>query len=1317
MNSSGPDPKQSVSHRSLGPLSRVQFGRYALAILSVALVSAASLLLEHFNFRVPAALLLLFAVAVSSWYGGVGAAVLATLLSIISFYWCFVEPVRTIYIYWSEIPHFIIFVAFAALLSWFGTVRRRVEAELRDRAALLNLTHDTVFVMSIEGVIRYWNRGAEERYGWSSEQAMGKVVHDMLQTVFPSPLDEIKAELARTGRWEGELQHTRKDGTQVVVASRWSLQRDQHGAPFAILETNNDISERKRAEEAMSRLNRELRAISNCNQALLRATDEQSLLNEICRIVCEEAGYGMAWVAYAEADEAKSVRHVAWTGTDEEYLAKLGLTWADSERGCGPTGTAIRSGTTCYVQDLASDPRILRWREDDLMRGFLSAIALPLKDEHGNTFGSLTIHSAQANAFTAEEIRLLEELAADLAFGIVTLRTKAARKRAEQALRQSEAYLEEAQGLTHTGSWALDVVSGEYAYWSAEMFRIFGMDPQLRPPKVEQVLKAIDSADRDKIEQAISTSFLEKDTTFEFKLVRPDGTVKHIQCLTHPVPGPKGAVVEVVGTIVDITERKLAEKALRQSEAYLAETQRLTHTGTWVVDRETEPLFWSEELFRIFGFDPQQGLPKRGQALERIHPEDRDKFMQAFDRAIHEKIDSEVEYRIVLPGGTARHAHGIGHAVCSANGEVVEVVGTTLDITQRKRAEEALRRTTAYLTETQRLTHTGTFVADNMTTPLYWSEEVFRLFGFDPNHGLPTRDQPPQRVHPEDREKFWQAWRRAIQEKADAEVEYRIILPDGTVKYAYGTAHPVLDANGELVEVMGSTVDITQRKRAEQELRESETRFRTFVDHAADAFGVFDEQHKLIDVNRETCESLGYSREELIGRVPQSFDQDVDAARLRWIDEQIGAGEVCTFETRHRRKDGTLFPVEVRVGAFQLGDRRLHLALARDISERKRAQEELRESETRFRTFVDHAGDALVVQDFEHGTIVDVNRQACESVGYTREELIGKTPLLFHLDAGDDEMKSVLARAEAGETVFDTHLHRRKDGSVFPVEVHASVFWHGGRRFLLKVARDISDRMRAEEQRERLRQLEADLAHLDRLTVLGELTASIAHEVNQPLSGVVSNASACLRWLAGEAPNLEEAREATRRIVRDGKRAAEVIARTRALATKNPGAMDSLVLGEVFRDVLPLVEEVAKKNRVRIRTEFAAGLSPVAGDRVQLQQVLLNLVMNAIDAMSTLDGGARELVITARNLDPEQVEVTVEDCGIGLDPSAIQRVFDPFYTTKPGGMGMGLSVCRSIVRTHGGRLWATANDGPGATFHFTLAVHHEEGSNAAVAGA
>src|SRR4030095_2083050 len=263
---------------------------------------------------------------------------------------------------------------------------------------------------------------------------------------------------------------------------------------------------------------------------------------------------------------------------------------------------------------------------------------------------------------------------------------------------------------------------------------------------------------------------------------------------------------------------------------------------------------------------------------------------------------------------------------------------------------------------------------------------------------------------------------------------------------------------------------------------------------------------------------------------------------------------------------------------------------------------------------------------------------------------------------------------------------------------------------------DITERKRAEGERERLFQLEADLAHINRVSMMGELATSIAHEVNQPLSGVVSNASACLRWLAGDPPNVAEVREAVRDIVRDGKRAGDVIARIRALTKRAAPPKEKIDLNDTVREVLALVGDEARRKSVVIRTQFASDLSAVSGDRVQLQQVLLNLVMNAMDAMSSVEDRARQLVITTENIDPDRVQVTVEDSGTGLDPNAASRIFEPFYTTKSGGMGMGLSISRSIVQNHGGRLWATANDGPGATFQLSVPKHDEEGSHAGTAG-
>ena len=673
---------------------------------------------------------------------------LAVVLSMISFYWYFVEPVRTPYFYPSEVPYFIFFAAFATLMSWFSTIRRRVESGLRDQADLLNLTHDAVFVMDMDGVIKYWNRGAEERYGWTAAQAVGRVVHDLLKTVFPSPLDEIKAELARAGRWEGELLHTKKNGSQLVVASRWALRRDEHHTPVAILETNNDITERKRAEETVRRHEAELRQVLDVAPQL-----------------------------------------VAEFGPDRQRL-------------------------------YANQPTL-------------------------DYFG-----------VTLEKWRSI-----------------------------------------------------------SDPFRFFHPD------------------DRERMADVYTGPASDVPHEFEARMRRNDGTYRWFLFRDNVLRDEQGRITRWYLAATDIEERKRTEEDLRQTEGELRQLVDVIPQQVFVFDADWSPVF--------------------------------------------------------------------------ANRRELEYTGLTSQEMQSKNA-------------------------------------VARVF------------------HPEDLRKLEAARERARSDGAPFEMEARIRGKDG-----------------------------------------------------------------------------GY----------------------RWF-------------------------------------------------------------------------------------------------------LIRDNPFR-------DEQGYVLR-------------------------------WYGTRT-------DIEDQKQAEEAR---RKAQAELAHVNRVTTMGELAASIAHEVNQPLSGIVSNGSACLRWLAGDSPNLEEAREAVLDIVRDGKRAGEIVARIRALTKKTAAAREKLDLNETIQEVLALVGDEARRSSVMLRTLFTDDLSPVAGDRVQLQQVLLNLVMNAIEAMSSIGERARELVITTRNIDANQVQVTVEDSGIGLDSNTIDKIFDSFYTTKPSGMGMGLSISRSILQAHGGRLWATAKDSPGTMFHFTIPKYHEERAHA-----
>ena len=380
------------------------------------------------------------------------------------------------------------------------------------------------------------------------------------------------------------------------------------------------------------------------------------------------------------------------------------------------------------------------------------------------------------------------------------------------------------------------------------------------------------------------------------------------------------------------------------------------------------------------------------------------------------------------------------------------------------------------------------------------------------------------------------------------------------------------------------------------------------------------------------------------------------------------------------------------------------------IAEREKAETALQELATGLEAKVRRLVNANIIGIFIwglDGQITDANEAFLRIVGYGRDDLVSGrmrwrelTPAEWR-DADDRRVAQLKATGIAQPYEKE---YFQKSGSRVPVLVGAALFKEGrdeGVAFVL----DLTERKLGEEA---LHKTQAELAHVMRVTTLGEMTASIAHELNQPLSAIVTNGSACLRWLAGDDPNLDEAREAAQRVIRDGNRASQVITRIRALVRKADFEKAPLDINQVVQEVINLAQYEAVQKAVALQTELAGDLPLILGDRVQLQQLVLNLIMNGIEAMSSLADRPRELLVYSRQHGSDQVLLAVQDSGIGIDRENLTKIFAPFYTTKSQGMGMGLAISRSLVEAHGGRLWATANDTGGATFQFTLPTGGEK---------
>jgi PAS domain S-box-containing protein len=886
------------------------------------------------------------------------------------------------------------------------------------------------------------------------------------------------------------------------------------------------------------------------------------------------------------------------------------------------------------------------------------------------------------------------------------------RKLAEEALQRSQFYISEGQRLAHMGSWAFNP-SGFFDYWSQELFKIYGLDPQKGAPTLEEYLATVHPQDRDFMADTIKRMRAERSgCDVKQRIVRPDGELRYIRCVGIPVIEDE-VLKGFLGTAIDITEQELLTQESERRQAYLAEAQRLTHTGSWAWNVGTDELIWSEEIFRIYEIDPVKLKPAWSLILDRVHPDDRASLEQRkkMESTQTEWAESEADFRIVVSDGNIKHLHSIAHPVMDASGQIIEVIGTVMDVTERKRVEDSLRRSERYLAEAQRLSHAGSWAWNVGTDERFWSEETFRIFEVDPVKVKPAWSLILDRVHPDDRANLEQRKKMESTETewAESVADFRIVVPGGKIKHLHYIAHPVMDASGQIIEVIGTTMDVTERKRVEDSLRRSERYLAEAqrLSHTGSwAWRVPD--WNAVEVSEEFYRIFGFdpaegvpTREEYLERVHPDDRLKWTATTERAIVERVD----YDHEYRVLLPNGMVKWIHT-VGHPVLsdaGDLEGFVGSSTDITEGKHAEEALRSSEA-------YLAEA---QSLTH-------TGSCAIDGPSRETLYWSDEMfrLFDFDPqqGLPTFDQWLQRIHpedrdkmrlASERTFLTNVNCdvefrivKPDGTVKHIHgIGNPVLSDTGKLVqVLGTMVDITERKSAEQERERLRQLEADLAHINRVSVLGEMAASVAHEIKQPIAAAITSANSCIEWLGHEPPNLDRARAAAARIDKYGNRAAEIIDRIRSFYTKSLPQRELVDVNGIVHEILALLRTEATRYPIAMRAELTTDLPKIMADRVQLQQVFMNLMLNAIEAMKNSGG---ELTVKSQ-LQDGQLQFSVSDTGVGLPMEKMDQIFSAFFSTKPQGSGMGLAISRSIVESHGGRLWAAANDGRGATFHFTL---------------
>jgi len=560
-------------------------------------------------------------------------------------------------------------------------------------------------------------------------------------------------------------------------------------------------------------------------------------------------------------------------------------------------------------------------------------------------------------------------------------------------------------------------------------------------------------------------------------------------------------------------------------------------------------------------------------------------------------------------------------------------------------------------------------------------------------------------VHPEDRGAASKTFWDGVHTGQGFAVEARSLRArDGTYRWHLIQAVVLRDAEGGVLKFVGTSTDIDDQKRAGEALRASEISLRQTLDTIPGLVSKADSNGMIELANRQLLTYFGKTTEEMNSWSSGNVVHPDDLPRVTAeITHSFKTGTPFDSELRYRRADGVHRWFQARSLPYRGADGEVAgwYFLLTDIEDRKRAEEAFREREYEARLIVDSIPGLIAVLDTS-GEVERVNQPLLDYLGRSLEELrqwaVDDT---IHPDDRAGYLQAFGRAFAAGDPAeYEAVRIRRFDGVYrwlnmrgLPLRDRQGhiVRWY----FLLT---EVDDRKRAEEA---LRQAQADLARISRVTTMGELTASLAHEISQPITGAMTNANVGLRKLAGDNPNLDEVRGAFAKIVRDAQRATEIVSRIRSQFEKGAPIQESLDVNEIIPETVALLRDQAVRHNIVVRTELAADLPPIVGDRVQLQQVAMNLIVNSIEAMKDVDG-TRELVVQSRRAENEQILVSFSDTGVGLPPQFAEQIFDPFFTTKPHGTGMGLRISRSIIESHGGRLWAVGAPERGATFHLKL---------------
>ncbi|MEJ2033332.1 MAG: PAS domain S-box protein, partial [Deltaproteobacteria bacterium] len=861
-----------------------------------------------------------------------------------------------------------------------------------------------------------------------------------------------------------------------------------------------------------------------------------------------------------------------------------------------------------------------------------------------------------------------------------------------------------AQALAHVGDWDWELATNT-VHWSDELYRIYGFEPHEIAPDYDLILQQMHPASREDFLQAIDAALKgEKPFEMDYIFFRKDGEEAILHTIGQVLRDKSGAPVGMAGVVQDITEQKRIEKLLRLSEDKCRTIFDKATDGILIADAENRTFVEANRtICEMLGYGKDQ-LLRMG--IADIHPEaDFPAVQEAFGRQLRGENSLAENIPIKRKDGSLFYAD-INSTMMDIGGKPC-LVGIFRDITERRRTEEALKAERKRLAESQRIAHIGSWEHNLKTNQAFWSDEMFRLLGLDPKEDE-NFDLFFSMVHPDDRPLLKKSIEEALRGNKPFRMDYRCTTKEGTIKTIRALAELIPDDSGELVILSGTAQDITEQKRIETLLRLSEDKFRTIFDKANDGILIADaERMTFIEANRIICEMLDHDKDELLQLGIADIHQKGDIPAALDSFERLRRGEISLAENIPvKRRDGTLFYADISAAVMEMEGKPCMVGIFRDITERRQAEEELRQNESFVRNILDSVDEGFILVDRSY-RILTANRAYCKQVGLSFDQVEGRpcfevSHKLSRPCHQEGEECCVSAVFATGLPQTTHHRHEDSGGNSVFVEIKAFPLKDASGKVIraIETVSDVTEKRLLEEERLKVQKLEA----------IGTLAGGIAHDFNNLLQGVfgyLSLAKAAVHDNKQESmAALEEAEKALHLSVK----------LTNQLLTFSKG-------GKPVKkpiDLQPAIDNAVRfalsGSRADCRTIGAEDLWQVEADEGQVTQMLQNIILNAAQAMP--DGG--QVKITTRNLQStghepvdgvekgRYVEVAIRDEGMGIDKKTLPRIFDPYFTTKEKGSGLGLATSYSIIRNHGGRITVDSRPGKGTTFFIYLPISETE---------